>query len=151
MSWNDVLMQLVQALLPVLTLAIIMLVSYAIAYLRKRTSFVNNQIIRSTLDEALAEADKVMVEAINYTNQVFVDDLKKASADGKLTKDEAMQAMNKAKEYFLSHISGGSKAILESALGPIETWLKESLEAKIAQQKSKSSIAVRVNEIANPT
>ena len=84
------------------------------------------------------------------TNQVLVDSLRQKSKDGKLTPEEARQAMTEAQQYFMTHISSRSMDILKSALGPVEDWLKDFLEAKLGEQKS-SRVQSQVIKIANPT
>ena len=82
------------------------------------------------------------------TQQVLVEDLKEASEDGKLTREEAARAMRKAMEYFQNHITPGALQVLQAAYGPIEQWLEEYLEAQLA--KAKGSPYIEVESIVNP-
>jgi hypothetical protein len=145
MDWNDITLQAVQTLLPVVVAALVALIGYGVAYLRKQTEKVGNEIAQRALWEALGEAERVAVDALNATNQVLVDKLKQASADGKLTETEARQAMTEAKEYFLNHTSEGGMEILTAALGPVQLWLEDFLEAKLGEQKQKAA------KVPNPT
>jgi DNA-binding HxlR family transcriptional regulator len=78
---------------------------------------------------------------------MLVDRLKEASEDGKLTKEEAAEAMRMAVEYLQSHLTPGALQILQAAYGPIEEWLESYLEAKLAQQKYPY---IEVQTLANP-
>jgi len=97
---------------------------------------------------ALGEAHIVARDAILYAQQTLVDALKEASMDGKLTKEEALRAMNEAKAYFITHISENSKNILIEALGPINNWLSSFLEAKLKEYKGE--VQNEVYGLANP-
>ena len=140
MTWGSIGVDIAQTLLPVITTGAITLIGYGVAFLRKQIAKINNQIERSVLEAALVEAEKVAVDAVRATNQILVDDLKQASADGNLTKEEAVAAMNMAQKYFVNHISKASLSILIAALGPVDAWLKDYLEAKLKQNKELASL-----------
>lgn len=147
MSINEIGIQIAQALLPVVVAFLVALISYGVTFLRKKIAEIENDIVRSSLDGALFEAEVVATDAIRATNQIFVDMLKEKNKDGKLTKEEAQEAMLIAKEYFLNHLTANSKNILEAALGPINEWLEEFLEAKVGASK----VEKQIMSLANPT
>lgn len=136
MTWSELGIQLAMSLLPVVAALLIALIGYGVTYLKKQTERLNNEIARRALHDALAEAEIVATDAIRATNQTLVNDLKAKAADGKLTRAEAITAMNTAKEYFLRHITSGSKEVLEAALGPVTEWLESYLEAKLGAEKA---------------
>lgn len=78
---------------------------------------------------------------------MLTEALKERSEDGKLTKEEAQEAMRLSKQYFSSHISESSIQILEAALGPINYWLETFLEAKLAQTKIEKQVVNQANPI----
>lgn len=147
MTWSSLGMQLAEMILPVIAAALVALIGYGVAYLREKTSELQNAVARDALDSALVEAEVVAKDAIRATNQVLVDALKERSADGKLTKDEAIEAMTRAVEYFVEHISRDSLRVLQASLGPIEGWLSSFLEAKVSETK----LERRLIELSNPT
>lgn len=149
MSWNDLGLQLAELLLPVVAALLIALIGYGVTYLKKQTQSIDNEIARKALNDALTEAEIVAKDAIKATNQVLVDAFKEKSADGKLTKEEALAAMNTAKMYFMNHVTAGSKQILEAALGPVSEWLESFLEAKLAAEKV-PNVKAEVAQIAAP-
>ena len=128
-------LDLVEILLPVIALFLVVLIGYGVALLRKKIEEIDNEIARQSLSAALTEAELVGIDAVLATNQVLVDELKEKSKDGKLTEDEAKEAMGVAKDYFLSHITSGSLKILEASLGPVREWLEGFLEARLSVEK----------------
>src|SRR5690606_33760281 len=100
MTWNDVIMQLVMYMVPAVGALFIALLGYLVSFLSKHQKKIRNEILRDSFGAALGEAHIVARDAILYAQQTLVDALKEASMDGKLTKEEALQAMNEAKAYF---------------------------------------------------
>ena len=135
MILNAFALKVVEILLPVIGLFLVVFIGYGVALLRKKIEEIDNEIARQLLSAALAEAESVGIDAVRATNQVLVDELKEKSKDGKLTEDEAKEAMGVAKDYFLSHITSGSLKILEASLGPVREWLEGFLEARLSAEK----------------
>ena len=96
MTWNTIAMRVVEALLPLLALLVTVAVGYLTTLLRAQAEKVRNETARASLIAAIAEAERVAVDAVQATNQVLVNGLKEASDDGKLTKEEAQAAMRMA-------------------------------------------------------
>ena len=147
MTWSTIAMRVMEALLPLLALLVTVAVGYLVSLLRAQAERVRNDTARASLIAAIAEAERVAVDAVQATNQVLVDGLREASEDGKLTKEEAQAAMRMAVEYLQSHLTTGALQILQAAYGPIEEWTESYLEAKLAQQKYPY---VEVHALANP-
>lgn len=148
MTWNDIVLQLVQALMPVIAALFVALLGYLVTFISKHQEKIRNDILRESLGAAIAEAHIVGRDAILYTQQTLVDKLKEAAEDGKLTKEEAAQALAEAKDYFIAHLSTRSKNILAEALGPINEWLESFLEAKLGEYKG--GAYTEVYNLANP-
>ena len=148
MTWNDIVMQLIQALMPVIAALFVALLGYLVTFISKHQQKIKNDILRESLGAAIAEAHIVGRDAILYTQQTLVDKLKEAAEDGKLTKEEAAQALAEAKAYFIAHLSTRSKNILAEALGPINEWLESFLEAKLGEYKG--GAYTEVYNLANP-
>ena len=148
MTWNDIVMQLIQALMPVIAALFVALLGYLVTFISKHQEKIRNDILRESLGAAIAEAHIVGRDAILYTQQTLVDKLKEAAEDGKLTKEEAAQALAEAKAYFIAHLSTRSKNILAEALGPINEWLESFLEAKLGEYKG--GAYTEVYNLANP-
>ena len=135
MDWNKFLGDILEALVPLLVALLTALVGYAISFLRKKIESITDESIRAIINDALEEADRVAEEAVLATQQKFVDDIKKAREDGKLTREEALQALQMAKQYFISHLSGSSKEILFNLYENFDQWLEDFLEAKLGYIK----------------
>jgi hypothetical protein len=135
MDWADLGIKLLEMLLPIIGTLITALLGLGVAYLSKEIQKVKIGVAREALDEALAELYRVASDAIKYVNQVYVDDIKKAREDGKLTEEERREAMNKAKMYFIKQLPANIESVLEKALGPIELWLEDFLEARVGEEK----------------
>jgi len=139
MEYNDVVVSIVLTLLPVVLAGAIALVKFGIAWLKTKTEAIENEIAQDALEAALIESEVVAIDALRETYELFVKDIKAAKEDGKLTQDEAQQAIDNAKDYFLTHISERSLGIVEAAIGPLEQWLQSYLEAKLAGLKADPS------------
>ena len=135
MDLNHLIFNLIEILLPVFVLSLIVFIGYGVALFKKKVEKIDNEIAKGLLLAALHEAESVGIDAVHSTNQVFVDSIREKSKNGRLTKDEAKQAMELAKDYFVSHITSGSLRILESSLGPVCKWLEGFLEAKLSTEK----------------
>lgn len=134
--WEKILTQAVDILLPLIFMLIVIALKYVITFLSAKTKDIKNETVQKSILAALAEAETVGIDAINYVNQKMVETLKAAASDGKLTKEEAKLAMEQAKEYFLDHISGNAISIISSGVKPIEEWIEEYLEAKLSGIKA---------------
>lgn len=135
MTRNDVLMQIIQYLVPVIGAFLVALLGYLVTYISKHQEKLKNDLLREALGAALAEVHVVGRDAIVATQPKLVDDLKAAAEDGKLTKEEAAEAMAEAKLYFITHLSDRSKDVLREGLGPINEWLEDFLMAKLGEYK----------------
>jgi predicted DNA-binding protein len=148
MTWNDVAIKAVEALIPLVVMVLTVALGYLATWLRQQAAKTKSEVVRAAFEAAIDEAERVAYDAIDATNQVLVDELKRASEDKKLTKEEAADAMRTAIAYFKVHITPGALQMLEAAYGPIEAWLADYLEAKLAQ--TKGSPYVEIEGIVNP-
>lgn len=142
MTRGDLAVRLIEILAPVIALLITALIALAVAYLQKLTQKVRNEVARNALDAALGEADRAAKGAVLATQQTLVDGLKAAREDGKLTENEAKLALKTAALKFARSISQSSWDVLEASLGPVDEWLEDMLEAKLAEEKKSGGGAV---------
>jgi dGTP triphosphohydrolase len=127
----------IEVLVPLATALIVAGIGYLVAFLQAKTAAIKFSVLRTSLDAALMEAGNVAIEAVQYVKQTFSDDIKAASADGKLTKEEAAEALQKAKNYFLTHITENSASILIKAVANWEEWIAGLIETKVADAAEK--------------
>lgn len=148
MTWNQFWVEVLNALIPLLALAVTIAIAMLAEWLRRKAGQVQQEVIRESFLAAIFELERVANDAISATNQILVEKLKEAAADGKLTKEEAEAAMRMAVEYLQTHLTPGALQILQAAYGPIEQWLEEYLEAQLA--KAKGSPYGEIEGIVNP-
>jgi len=148
--WEKFVVSLIEILIPLIGLLITVLIGLGIAYLQAKAQEIKHKAARDSVQAALAEAEYQAANAVKAVQQTLVDDFKKAAEDGKLTADEKRLALEAAKEVFLNSISVGALDTLKAAVGPVEDWLTELLEAKVLELKQ-SRVASEVNKLANPT
>jgi membrane-bound lytic murein transglycosylase B len=133
---NEISVQIAQTLFPVIVALVIALLGFAVTFLKAQTQKIQQDTLRRSLNAAIDEAHIVARDAVTATSQKLTNDLKAKAEDGKLTKEEAQQALAEAQSYFLTHISNDSMKILESALGPFKEWLDDFIEAKVGEAKN---------------
>lgn len=148
--WERFVVSLIEILIPLIGLLITALIGLGIAYLQSKAQEIKQKTARDAVQSALAEADYQAAKAVKAVQQTLVDEFRKAAEDGKLTDDEKRLALETAKEVFLNNISVGALDTLKAAIGPVEDWLTELIEAKVLELKQ-SKAAVEVNKLANPT
>ena len=148
MTWNQFWVEVLNALIPLLALAVTIAIAMLAEWLRRKAGQVQQDVVRESFLAAIFELERVANDAILATNQILVEKLKEAAADGKLTKEEAEAAMRMAVEYLQTHLTPGALQVLQAAYGPIEQWLEEYLEAQLA--KAKGSPCIEVESIVNP-
>ena len=88
--------------------------------------------INAAVDELTSAAEQTVLEL----QQTVVDDLKAASADGKLTKDEIEVLGKKLIEGALSKMSASAMDVLKAANVDVNAIITGAGEALIAQMKA---------------
>ena len=113
--------------------AIPVLVTYLVKYLKAKaeqtTTKINNELIRTYLQEA---TDAVL-QAVTYTAQTYVDTLKK---QGKFDKEAQKIAFNTAKDIALKLLTDEAKQMIEDLYGDLMLWLETKIEQTVKEQKT---------------
>jgi len=133
--WERFVVSLIEILIPLIGLLITALIGFGIAYLQAKVQEIKHKAARESLQAALAEAEYQAANAVKTVQQTLVDNFREAAEDGKLTDEEKRLALEAAKEAFLNSISVGALDTLKAAVGPVEDWLTELLEAKVLELK----------------
>ncbi len=133
--WERFVVSLIEILIPLIGLLITALIGLGIAYLQTKVQEIKHKAARDSVQAALVEAEYQAANAVKAVQQTLVDNFKKAAEDGKLTDEEKQLALEAAKEVFLNSISVGALDTLRAAVGPVENWLTELLEAKVLELK----------------
>jgi hypothetical protein len=133
--WEGFVVSLSEILIPLIGLLITALIGLGIAYLQAKVQEIKHKAARESVQAALAEAEYQAANAVKAVQQTLVDYFREAAEDGKLTDEEKQLALEAAKEAFLNSISVGALDTLKAAVGPVEDWLTELLEAKVLELK----------------
>lgn len=149
--WNEFLAELIMFLGSALIVLLGALIGYAIAYLRSKTEDIKNETMRKAFNFALDEAQRVRLDAVRATNEAYVDAIKKAREDGRLEPEEVKEAARIAAEYWLRHMSQGSKDILIAFLGPINEWLDGFIQSGVPQVKQEKAALQALLQQVNAT
>lgn len=90
------------------------------------------KIKNQKLNYVATELSTTIINAVDYTNQTFVEQLK---ADGKFDAESQRQAMNIACSYAFDCLTDSSKRIISSEGIDVYSMLERKIEAQIAQKK----------------
>lgn len=141
-AFQDLFQQvIIPALITLLTAAVTAATGMAIAWIQRKSEQVKSEYARSIINRA-AEA---VQRAVQATNQTFADDLRLASADGKLTKEEAAQAFSRARSTAMRLMGDELRIELERILGgsdQVSGWMSGQIEAAVGFEKP--NLAYRV-------
>ena len=89
---------------------------------------IKNEKISNTLDNVV----NMVLDAVEATNQVFVDELKK---NGEFTETSALEAFNITKEKVLDMLSDDAAAIIVQVYGDLDIYIDTLIEATVRQLK----------------
>lgn len=149
MNWSNIALQIIEILSPVIYLLLAAILGFVVNWIRKKIEELDDNIFTQTVFTALNEIEKVTRDAIMYTNQVLIDELKEHTKEGTLTREQAEMAMETAINYFKTHITENSLAIGIGSLGPLQDWLEDYIEAKLGEMKYGEKIT-DIKEISAP-
>ena len=127
---KEILTTLVQVVvIPAIPVLVTYLVKYLKAKAEQTTTRINNELIRTYLQEA---TDAVL-QAVTYTAQTYVDTLKK---QGKFDKEAQQTAFNTAKDIALKLLTDEAKQMIEDLYGDLMLWLDTKIEQTVKEQKT---------------
>lgn len=127
---KEILTTLVQVvIIPAIPVLVTYLVKYLKAKAEQTTTRINNELVRTYLQEA---TDAVL-QAVTYTSQTYVDTLKK---QGKFDKEAQKTAFNTAKDIALKLLTDEAKQMIEDLYGDLMLWLETKIEQTVKEQKT---------------
>lgn len=103
----------------------------------KLIKWISKKIDDENLEKNLIKATNIVLDAVKYVLQTYVDNLKK---EGKFTKDAQLIAFNKAKEIVLSQFNEEIKSYIKDNFGDIDSWIDVQIEASINNLKNISPL-----------
>ena len=122
MTWNDVLVRVVDLLFKVVTVVAIPYVSGLLA-----TKLDDDRTRR-----LVKKAEEFVVQSVEMVKQTFVDDLKKNNG---FDANSQKEAYRRCYENWIEMASDEMKMAVVDEVGDIETWLKTKIEAEVAKGK----------------
>ena len=127
---KEILTTLVQVVvIPAIPILVTYLVKYLKAKAEQTTTKINNELIRTYIQEA---TDAVL-QAVTYTAQTYVDSLKK---QGKFDEEAQKIAFNTAKNIALQLLTTEAKQMIEDLYGDLMLWLETKIEQTVKEQKT---------------
>lgn len=124
--------QIIQAMIPVLCLLITAGGAYVVALLRRETAKIEQQVDNEIATKYIEMANEAVVQATNYTTQVFVDLLKK---QGLFDKEKQVEAFNMTKEKFFEIMSTTAIEALGEIYNDLDAWLTTAIENVVWEGK----------------
>ena len=133
MDWNQVFTDFLTDLVPYVLSVITALLTYGLQQLFKWSiATVRSNYFR----KLLGDVGQVVGNAVQYTNQTFVDGLKAAREDGKLTRDEAKEAFGKTLGAVKGMLRTEEERILQRVTGDFEVYLTTLIERQVRDAKN---------------
>lgn len=124
---NELSRQIITWLLGLLsTIITTVLLPYFVSWLKSKTESEN-------LKYVIDEITQTVSDSVNYTNQVFVDQLKK---DGKFDAEKQKEALKMSLDYTINSLTNKSKQILSKNGLDLENIIVKYIESEIRKNKN---------------
>ena len=91
--------------------------------------------------EASEKLLDIITKCVSATNQEFVGDLKK---EGKFDREQKEEAWNKTKNKINKILDDESRGILEKAYGDLNSYINQTIEDEVTNQKGEKKWAILV-------
>lgn len=114
-----------QVMVTLLSAAFIILIRYGIAYLSTKTKDRRIQL-------ALQELQTVLIDGVEYTEQVFVAPMKEM---GRWDTDAQKAALQKAAEYVVENLTQSTVKLIASDKDDLQTWVEQKIESYLRSIK----------------
>lgn len=105
---------------------------FVIAYLKKKTADLNNEIEDKTVKKYVNMGTEAVLQAVETVFQTYVESLKKK---GQFTKEAQQEAFNKALDIAKNLLTQEARDILSVAYGDFDLWLQTKIEQSVYQDK----------------
>ena len=132
MDWNTIGAQALQIVAPLLLTVLTYAVHAAAKWLKTKT---DNEALRGMIDRL----DEAVIDAVHSVEQTMVDDIRAATADGVVTKDEADAIKAHAVAAVLDYMGSKGMAQLEKVIDreAIEKMIATKIEAYLHKLKAR--------------
>jgi len=129
--WEDILMSVIDVLLPAVLGLVGAALYFGTVYLKQRAEAIKDEQLRQIAQDAIDRAKDEVYEAVVYVAQTYVDDLKAGHADGKLTPEEKAEALARAKAAFKARMGEAGLRQLAELVGDLEEWIRTQIESAV--------------------
>lgn len=124
---NELSQQIITWLLGLLsTIITTVLLPYFVSWLKSKTESENLKYI-------IDEITQTVSDSVNYTNQVFVDQLKK---DGKFDAEKQKEALKMSLDYTIDSLTNKTKQIISKNGLDLENVIVKYIESEIRKNKN---------------
>lgn len=124
---NELSQQIITWLLGLLsTIITTVLLPYFVSWLKSKTESENLKYI-------IDEITQTVSDSVNYTNQVFVDQLKK---DGKFNAEKQKEALKMSLDYTIDSLTNKTKQIISKNGLDLENVIIKYIESEIRKNKN---------------
>ena|SRR5690625_43277 len=128
---EDVLLTLSDVLLPALLALFGAALAYGTAWLRNEAQAIKDERLRQTAIDAIDRAHAETYASVKHVAQTYVDDLKAAREDGKLTEAEKQEALERAVAMFKVRMGQHGLQQLAAIVGDLEEWIISQVEGAV--------------------
>ena len=129
MDWNNILTQIFELILfPLLIIGS----TYLIYFLSVKTKEIKDKTDNDTFDKYLDMLNNTITQCVIATTQTYVEALKK---EGKFDAEAQKIAFQKTYDNVMSILTTETKYYLQTALGDLEAYINNKIEAEVALNK----------------
>lgn len=129
MDWNNILTQIFELILfPLLIIGS----TYLIYFLSVKTEEIKDKTDNDTFDKYLDMLNNTITQCVIATTQTYVSSLKQ---QGKFDAEAQKIAFQKTYDNVMSILTTESKYYLQTALGDLEAYVNNKIEAEVALNK----------------
>lgn len=126
-------------LLAVVTAAVPVLTTYAVSFIRKAGENAEANTENVTVQGYIQEITNAISDAVEATNQTFVDALKDK---GEFTKEAWAEAAQKALDTCLASLRPATLEFMKRTYEDVNGYLKNRIEAEVRRQKNAAPVAL---------
>lgn len=108
-----------------------------IALLTNKIRLVKKMTKNETVNNALQRIEDTIADVVVFCKTTMVDQIKEASADGKLTKEEIDAIVETAKHRIFTIVKEDSLLILHDVVNDVDAWVENKIEKHVELSKRK--------------
>lgn len=118
-----------------ITAALIAGLAFATRYLIALANKIKHETINEQVVNLIVRVRSSVIDAVKYVNQTYVNEIKAASEDGKLTDEEKREAKNRAIQVALDRIKTIGQDELSLLTDNIMKYISDEIEVVIDDLK----------------